>query len=87
MSRAVHVPIPFRAVVADSFYGEDRGFRRGLRELKVGFLSLRHLLLTSASVYLLLSSLVNKVAVDHTQAAIGFSASFLDMKRVPCWAP
>ena len=24
------VGIPFRAVVADSFYGEDRGFRRGL---------------------------------------------------------
>ncbi|HEU5381446.1 MAG TPA: transposase [Ktedonobacteraceae bacterium] len=27
VSRAVHVPLPFRAVVADSFYGEDRGFR------------------------------------------------------------
>lgn len=37
MSRAVAVPIPFRAVVADSFYGEDRGFRQGLRELKVGY--------------------------------------------------
>ena len=37
VSRAVHVPIPFRAVVADSFYGEDRGFRRGLQELKVGY--------------------------------------------------
>jgi DDE family transposase len=24
-------------VVADSFYGEDRGFRQGLRELKVGY--------------------------------------------------
>jgi SRSO17 transposase len=24
-------------VVADSFYGEDRGFKRGLRELKVGY--------------------------------------------------
>src|SRR5215469_2023248 len=35
--RAVQVPIPFRAVVADSFYGEDRGFRRGLRELDVGY--------------------------------------------------
>jgi hypothetical protein len=31
------VPIPFRAVVADSFYGEDRGFRQGLRELQVGY--------------------------------------------------
>ncbi|MBO0793036.1 MAG: transposase [Ktedonobacteraceae bacterium] len=36
VSRAVQVPLPFRAVVADSFYGEDRGFRRGLRELHVG---------------------------------------------------
>lgn len=35
--RAVHMPIPFRAVVADSFYGEDRGFRQGLRELQVGY--------------------------------------------------
>jgi hypothetical protein len=35
--RAVHVPIPFRAVVADNFYGEDRGFRRGLRDLQVGY--------------------------------------------------
>lgn len=35
--RAVHVPIPFRAVVADTFYGEDRGFRRGLRDLQVGY--------------------------------------------------
>jgi SRSO17 transposase len=35
--RAVAVPISFRAVVADSFYGEDRGFRQGLRELKVGY--------------------------------------------------
>jgi hypothetical protein len=37
VSRAVHVPIPFRAVVADSFYGEDRGFRQGLRDLNVGY--------------------------------------------------
>ncbi len=29
--------IPFRAVVADSFYGEDEGFKRGLRELGVGY--------------------------------------------------
>jgi hypothetical protein len=37
VSRAVQVPIPFRAVVADSFYGEDRGFRQGLRGLPVGY--------------------------------------------------
>lgn len=37
VSRAIHVPIPFRAVVADSFYGEDRSFRRGLRDLHVGY--------------------------------------------------
>jgi DDE superfamily endonuclease len=37
VSRAVHMPLPFRAVVADSFYGEDRGFRRGLRGLQVGY--------------------------------------------------
>jgi DDE superfamily endonuclease len=35
--RAVDLPIPFCAVVADSFYGEDRGFRQGLRELQVGY--------------------------------------------------
>jgi SRSO17 transposase len=35
--RAAHVPMPFRAVVADSFYGEDRGFRQGLRGLQVGY--------------------------------------------------
>jgi hypothetical protein len=35
--RAVHVPLPFRAVVADNFYGEDRGFRQGLRDLQVGY--------------------------------------------------
>jgi SRSO17 transposase len=34
VERALHEEIPFRAVVADSLYGEDRGFRRGLRELK-----------------------------------------------------
>src|SRR2546421_2516647 len=32
--RAVLDAIPFRAVVTDSFYGEDRGFRSGVRELK-----------------------------------------------------
>jgi len=35
--RAVQVHIPFRAVVADSFYGEGRGVRGGLRELGVGY--------------------------------------------------
>ncbi len=29
--------IAFAAVVADSFYGEDRGFRKGLEDLKVGY--------------------------------------------------
>jgi SRSO17 transposase len=35
--RAVQAQIPFRAVVADSFYGEDRGVKQGLRELGVGY--------------------------------------------------
>jgi hypothetical protein len=35
--RAVQAHIPFRAVVADSFYGEDRGVKGGLRELGVGY--------------------------------------------------
>jgi len=34
---AVESGIPFRAVVADSFYGEDEGFKAGLRELGVGY--------------------------------------------------
>jgi len=34
VERAMQEEIPFRAVVADSFYGEDRGVRRGLRKLK-----------------------------------------------------
>ncbi len=29
--------VPFRAVVADSFYGEDRGFKRSLGELGVAY--------------------------------------------------
>jgi SRSO17 transposase len=37
VQRAVQAKIPFRAVVADSFYGEDRGVKRGLRELGVGY--------------------------------------------------
>ena len=37
VSQAQQRQIPFRAVVADSFYGEDRGFRAGLEKLKVGY--------------------------------------------------
>jgi SRSO17 transposase len=37
VQRAVQAQLPFRAVVADSFYGEDRGVKRGLRELGVGY--------------------------------------------------
>jgi hypothetical protein len=33
----VQAEIPFRAVVADAFSGEDRGFKQGLRDLKVGY--------------------------------------------------
>ena len=29
--------VPFRAVVGDSFYGEDRGFERSLEKLGVGY--------------------------------------------------
>jgi SRSO17 transposase len=35
--RAVQANIPFRAVVADSFYGEDRAVKQGLRALNVGY--------------------------------------------------
>ncbi len=35
--RAVQAKIALRAVVADAFYGEDRGFKQGLRDLKVGY--------------------------------------------------
>lgn len=35
--RAIATQIPFRAVVADSFYGEDYGVRRGLADLAVGY--------------------------------------------------
>jgi len=34
---AVGEGIPFRAVVADSFYGEEEGFKRSLGELEVGY--------------------------------------------------
>jgi hypothetical protein len=37
VERSVAEGIPFRAVVADSFYGEDRGFRRCLEGLGVGY--------------------------------------------------
>jgi DDE superfamily endonuclease len=37
VARAMATGIPFRAVVADSFYGEDHGFQQGLRELGVGY--------------------------------------------------
>ncbi len=35
--RAVQAHIPFRAAVADSFYGEDYGVKQGLRALGVGY--------------------------------------------------
>ncbi len=35
--RAVQAHLPFRAVVADSFSGEDRGVKSGLRALGVGY--------------------------------------------------
>ncbi len=36
VERAVEVGVQFRAVVADSFYGEDEDFKRSLEELGVG---------------------------------------------------
>ncbi len=38
VARALAEGIPFRAVVADSFYGEDRTLRGGLRKLKVPYM-------------------------------------------------
>ena len=38
VERSVAMGVPFRAVVADSFYGEDRGFKRSLEELGVGYI-------------------------------------------------
>ena len=35
--QAIQQGWPFRAVVADNFYGEDRGLKRGLRELNVPY--------------------------------------------------
>jgi len=37
VAQAKQRDIAFAAVVADSFYGEDRGFRQGLEDLKVGY--------------------------------------------------
>jgi SRSO17 transposase len=37
VQKAVEEGWPFRAVVADNFYGEDRGLKRGLRELGVPY--------------------------------------------------
>jgi SRSO17 transposase len=37
VARALALKVPFRAVVADCFYGEDRGFREGLEALGVGY--------------------------------------------------
>jgi SRSO17 transposase len=37
VERAVEVGVPFRAVVADSFYGEDEDFKQSLGELGVGY--------------------------------------------------
>jgi hypothetical protein len=37
VEQAVPEGIPFRAVVADSFYGEDEGFKQSLSELGVGY--------------------------------------------------
>ena len=33
----MEIGVPFRAVVADSFYGEDREFKRSLDDLGVGY--------------------------------------------------
>ena len=37
VEEVLHRSIPFRAVVADSFYGEDEGFKQRLSELGVGY--------------------------------------------------
>src|ERR671917_1483643 len=37
VERSVGMGVPFRAVVADSFYGEDRGFKRSLEGLGVAY--------------------------------------------------
>jgi SRSO17 transposase len=37
VKRSVAMGVPFRAVVADSFYGEDREFKRSLGKLGIGY--------------------------------------------------
>jgi SRSO17 transposase len=37
VTHAVQLGIPFEAVVADNFYGEDRTLRQGFRDLKLGY--------------------------------------------------
>jgi SRSO17 transposase len=37
VNRAVQLGLPFEAVVADNFYGEDRTLRKGLRDLHLGY--------------------------------------------------
>jgi hypothetical protein len=37
VERTVETGVPFRAVVADSFYGEEEGFRQALSELGTGY--------------------------------------------------
>jgi SRSO17 transposase len=37
VERSIGTDVPFRAVVADSFYGEDEGFRQALSELGAGY--------------------------------------------------
>jgi hypothetical protein len=37
VQQSIEAGIPFHAVVADSFYGEDRTFRKGLEHLGVGY--------------------------------------------------
>jgi hypothetical protein len=37
VDRAVKLGLPFEAVVADNFYGEDLTFRQGLRDLRLGY--------------------------------------------------
>lgn len=37
VERSVEMGVPFRAVVANSFYGEDRGFKRSLGELGLAY--------------------------------------------------
>ena len=37
VAQAVAAGVPFRAVVADSFYGEDHGFQQAMRDVGVGY--------------------------------------------------